>query len=299
MSRINSQSSLETPEEVHALSLTALGDSICVEILGTIWAGKSGGGKEIRRARPHKDTDPWNLLKERWIRIEHRSHLLEFLTSGGHALINQEVIYTWWPELFAPTECFRYDQGVPFLGNDYLPPGAEERYPPPLIRRRVFARDDYRCRICGHSPEDHSAIKLEIHHVVEHALGGLTIENNLLTLCKNCHETATPPDPWLRGDMFDRIVVAASRFHRQSHEQGVADYRTWVARALGDKGMTRSLGAPLDHLALDHLTMDDLDDAKRYAKWHFAYARLAANSLVRYFSLSEWRRNLPTELKRR
>jgi hypothetical protein len=159
----------------------------------------------------------------------------------------------------------------------------------------VFSRDEYRCLICGHSPKDHPAIKLEIHHVFEYALGGLTIDNNLITLCKNCHENATPPDDWLRGDLFDQIVVAASRFHRRSHDQGVAEYRRWVTRSLGAKESASRFEEPLEDLIWD----ENCAESKLHAKWHFAYIMLATNSLVRYFTPSEWRRNLPPELKRR
>jgi len=289
---------LEKPEnspEYYALSVTAFGDSVCVETAGTKWMQESCADNEIREVTPYYDVDPWESFKERWIRVSDRTELLDFLTSGGHCLIAHDVVSNWWPEFFSPTRCFRYCQGLPFIGIDYLPPGADERYPPPLVRKRVLARDDYRCRVCGHSPEDHPAIKLEIHHVVEQAIGGLTIIDNLITLCKACHDNATPPDPWLRRDLFDKIVIATSRFHRRSHAQGVVDYRTWVARALRAKESDDKLSEPIESLTV----FDDWDERKRYAKWDYAYALLATNSLVRYFTLNDWRRNLPMELKRR
>lgn len=295
VSRLSSQSTLKDNSAFYTLSITALGDSTCVETAGTRWLGRSDDDiNEIRKARPHADTSPWELLKECWVQVENRSDLLKFLISGGHSLITHKVISEWWPEFFAPTECFRYSESVPFLGSEYLPPGAQERHPPPLIRKRVLARDDYRCRVCGYSPQDHPAIKLEIHHVIERGVGGFSVESNLLTLCKNCHDNATPPDAWLRHDLLEKVVVAASRFHRRSHEQGVDDYRVWAARALGAQEAANVLGTPLEYL-----TADDFDESKRYAKWYQAYMSLSANSLVRYFPTREWRRNLPSELKRR
>jgi HNH endonuclease len=281
-------------EQWYTLSVTALGDSICVETAGSQWVDSVDGG-EIRKATPHADTLPWELFKECWCKIEGRSEFINFLVSGGHCLAPRDLISMWWPEFFVPTKCFRYCEEVPFIASDFLPPGAETRHPNKLIRKRVLARDEYRCRICGHSPEDHPAIKLEIHHVVEQAIGGLTVENNLITLCKNCHENATPPDPWLRSDLFDKIVVAASRYHRRSHAQGVSDYREWVVSSL----IGRQGASTVDELAIDYLSDEDVDLWRRNAKWHYAYTRIAANSLVRYFPCLEWRRYLPEELKRR
>jgi 5-methylcytosine-specific restriction endonuclease McrA len=50
------------------------------------------------------------------------------------------------------------------------------------IRNKIKARDGYRCRLCG------SSVQLEVHHVVPISRGGHpTDENNLVTLCHQCH----------------------------------------------------------------------------------------------------------------
>ena len=286
----------EPASDLYALSVTAFGDSICVETAGTRYTAHSRDRNEIREATPYDDPEPWQLFNECWVQVGNRSELLAFLMLGGHGLVARKVISDWWPDFFAPTECFRYCESLPFLGRDYLPPGAEQRHPPPLVRKQVLARDGSRCRVCGYSPDDHPAVKLEIHHVLEQALGGLTVEFNLLTLCKNCHENATRPDPWLRTDLFEKIVVATSRYHRRNHEQGVETYRTWAARALAGGCFVSKVDDPVECLIFD---FDDPDDHKRYARWYLAYLRLISNSLVRYFSFNEWRRSLPAELRRR
>src|SRR5688500_18972043 len=110
MSRPKGRSDMKAPSEFYALSLTALGKSICVETIGTMWEGKSEYPSEIRVAIPHDDTDPWESFKECWGRVENRDALLAFLASGGHGLIRTEIITDWWPEFLAPTECFRYSE---------------------------------------------------------------------------------------------------------------------------------------------------------------------------------------------
>jgi HNH endonuclease len=64
---------------------------------------------------------------------------------------------------------------------------ATERRPTPVTRQRVLERDFGRCRLCGRSPAENPDIELELHHVVPWATGGLTHEQNLVTLCHRCH----------------------------------------------------------------------------------------------------------------
>lgn len=49
------------------------------------------------------------------------------------------------------------------------------------VRGRVFKRDNNRCTQCG-SPDN-----LEAHHLEAVCDGGLSIEGNLTTLCRQCH----------------------------------------------------------------------------------------------------------------
>jgi 5-methylcytosine-specific restriction endonuclease McrA len=48
------------------------------------------------------------------------------------------------------------------------------------VRRHVLKRDGYRCVLCGRPARD-------VHHVHEHALGGLDVPDNLISLCAEHH----------------------------------------------------------------------------------------------------------------
>jgi len=61
------------------------------------------------------------------------------------------------------------------------------RVPSLRLRFRVMQRDSYRCVICGRSPATHLGLPLEIDHIVPWSQGGLTIFENLQTLCKDCN----------------------------------------------------------------------------------------------------------------
>lgn len=69
---------------------------------------------------------------------------------------------------------------------------------PKRLRFSILRRDNYRCQLCGLTQAD--GVKLEVDHKVPVAKGGLTVEENLWTLCHPCnngksdsdiHDTAT------------------------------------------------------------------------------------------------------------
>ncbi len=65
-----------------------------------------------------------------------------------------------------------------------LEPGKRNRQSiPPARRRAVLIRDGYRCRTKGCN----STSFLELHHLKPRSLGGDNGEENLITLCSNCH----------------------------------------------------------------------------------------------------------------
>ena len=73
-----------------------------------------------------------------------------------------------------------------------LPRGALVRAPHPKHRMRILKRDNYRCRVCGRSPNDHVDLELHVHHIRPWALGGATEDGNLVTLCHTCHNGLDP-----------------------------------------------------------------------------------------------------------
>ena len=49
------------------------------------------------------------------------------------------------------------------------------------LKRRVYERDNWRCRICG------TAYHLTPDHIIKRSQGGDDLEANLWTLCAFCH----------------------------------------------------------------------------------------------------------------
>ena len=52
-------------------------------------------------------------------------------------------------------------------------------------REAILNRDSYTCQICG---KKHT--RLEVHHIIFRSQGGTDDENNLITLCEDCHSGA-------------------------------------------------------------------------------------------------------------
>ena len=57
----------------------------------------------------------------------------------------------------------------------------------PSLRFKVFARDRFRCVVCGRSPATHLNVELHADHIVSVANGGKTTLENLQTLCQHCN----------------------------------------------------------------------------------------------------------------
>jgi len=60
------------------------------------------------------------------------------------------------------------------------------------VRRTVLERDDYACRFCGTTDEEHRQehdTGPHAHHVIPEANGGEDRPENLITVCGSCHRT--------------------------------------------------------------------------------------------------------------
>lgn len=71
------------------------------------------------------------------------------------------------------------------------------RRPSKNLREKVFARDKYRCVVCG------STENLTIDHRIPYSKGGTTEMSNLQTLCESCNQkkadsSLTYADAWNR-----------------------------------------------------------------------------------------------------
>ena len=59
----------------------------------------------------------------------------------------------------------------------------------PKLREKIKARDNNTCQICGLSTKDEPNLLLEIDHITPLSKGGMTVEDNLQTLCWKCNRS--------------------------------------------------------------------------------------------------------------
>ena len=55
------------------------------------------------------------------------------------------------------------------------------------LREKIKIRDNYTCKNCGNSTDKEPNLLLEIDHIIPISKNGLTVEDNLQTLCWKCN----------------------------------------------------------------------------------------------------------------
>lgn len=73
------------------------------------------------------------------------------------------------------------------LGPDWLAAHLARERPqaiPERVRREVLERDSWQCVACGVGGDN----RLQLHHLVYRSQGGTHAQENLATVCFNCHE---------------------------------------------------------------------------------------------------------------
>lgn len=99
-------------------------------------------------------------------------------------------------------------------------------YPPDWDQRRkaVYQRDGYQCQNCGSAGGPKGNKELHAHHIVPKAQGGTHKKSNLITVCKDCHNSihGNKPAPTAKGVLggsSDKPLVSASRTHEKKNQQ--------------------------------------------------------------------------------
>ncbi len=95
---------------------------------------------------------------------------------------------------------------------------------------KVLKRDDYRCKICGRRSSDHSDVELDVHHIWPWATGGITEEQNLITLCHTCHTGLAPHEEL---GLFDLLKESLASDHSSERELelGMLRYQSLIREA--------------------------------------------------------------------
>ena len=68
-----------------------------------------------------------------------------------------------------------------------LPKPAKSRHINWRLRFIVMRRDNFKCKVCGRTPARDPSVTLDVDHIKAWSKGGLTIFENLQTLCTKCN----------------------------------------------------------------------------------------------------------------
>ncbi len=167
----------------------------------------------------------WRNIEERCVVVDDLDDFEIFYLSGGHAVIEQSVAQAAIKPWLEPNLCAR-DGAAGFVAIESLPKKATSRAPTPRTRMDILKRDDFRCKICGRRATDYVDIELHVHHIRPWGKGGLTLENNLITLCHTCHKGL---DPHFEPRLY-RVLNASNgedvvADHVRAYWEGVRLYR--------------------------------------------------------------------------
>jgi len=185
-------------------------------------------GREIREAsivNAEYMAKLWLEIGEDYLVVNSPKGLLFFFRFGGNALVNKELAEKHLGYVLAPKET-AYDGSFGFKGISNMPDYVFKRAPRPKHRMRILKRDKYRCRLCGRSPDNHTDIELHVHHIRPWSRGGLTENDNLITLCDTCHDGLDPHEEHsLFSVLFPEKWNSDKEARSKEYYKGVYQYR--------------------------------------------------------------------------
>lgn len=157
--------------------------------------------REVRRAcivDGRKMLALWASIGQPGWSITDAVGLTLFHVLGGNAVVSIEIA-----ERHVPDWVGERVVGQVFMSGFVRRPDRDKHAPTLKQRMRVLKRDRNRCRSCGRTPDSGDVhVHLEVHHIQPWEEGGLTIDENLITLCSTCHRGL---DPHFDPDLYDLI----------------------------------------------------------------------------------------------
>lgn len=109
-------------------------------------------------------------------------YIFQYISSGGNASMQCDVVF----------DIDNLNKFVVFLSkkvNFKKSVAGQRALMTSKLREKIKIRDDYTCKICGNSIKNEPNLLLEIDHIIPVSKGGLTIEDNLQTLCWRCNRS--------------------------------------------------------------------------------------------------------------
>ena len=210
------------------------------------WASQSGFAgitddhppRELRarcEVIPERMRSLWLDLGQPSIVVNDDRDFAVFLLIGGNALVQSDMAERRLPFIVKPSPVTP-DGLFGMVSLSQVPRDQLQRAPTPKRRMAVFRRDDFRCQVCGRRATDYVDVELNAHHVRPSGHGGLTKENNLVTLCRTCHKGLAPHFDLKLFELVpsEHELPNAEEMRKELFE-GIKHYRKKVFSILAEK----------------------------------------------------------------
>ena len=156
--------------------------------------------------------------------VNEEKDIAYFYGFGGHALILKELGDRRFKSLVEPDVCWRDSGGLGFISESSLDSSRMQHAPSKKLRMGVLTRDGRRCLICGRAPTYYVDVELHVHHAIPWTEAGLTEEENLITLCKTCHDGLEPHfDDTLVSFLRNKYPAVSTAYLEE-----IGEYQAWL-----------------------------------------------------------------------
>ena len=116
------------------------------------------------------------------IQVQYAQYIFEYVSAGGNS--SQRTVINLNGEFIEALEDY-ISKKIKFRKSE----AGQRALMTKALRNRIKKRDNYTCQLCGASVREQSLLLLEIDHIIPISKGGLSVENNLQTLCWKCNRT--------------------------------------------------------------------------------------------------------------
>jgi len=169
----------------------------------------------------------WRELHQPYVVVTTHQDLSIFIMLGGNALVDIDLATQHFDFVKSGIEV-AHDGLCSSIEVSRIPKKQTQHAPTPKARMEVIKRDQHRCVICGRRPADCVDIELNVHHIRPWAKGGLTKRNNLITICRTCHNGLDPHfDMELYGLIHEPLIedIPTAEMMTEELREGVLRYR--------------------------------------------------------------------------
>ena len=235
--RLRTQKEVRTDGYYH-ITITANEEGVITHSIQTSWTGytETKPKREIREGRlfSHPMDVKNNLekiLKQSCVIVNDEKDLFLFFLYGGHAMIEKHVATIHLANLVNNRECMKDSSHSGFTS---VVKNKMQHVPSKKLRMEILSRDDFRCRSCGRSPAVYIDIELHVHHIIPWGIGGITEKENLITICKTCHDGLSPHYyPQLSSLQKDKYLTPIEQ--SINYDSNVYNYQQKLSQYINDE----------------------------------------------------------------